>query len=281
MKIKQVAELSPLDRFVYWIAERESIRLKRLSGLPKPWTNDEILQRYRFCNVRRMDDKVSQWLLKNWYEPYQDHPNMLIACVLARNFNLPAALETIGFPELWQPKHIKRTLRTMKAKGNCIFNGAYIVRGNDGVDKIASVIDYTVKPLVKSPLTVYPNSMRKTWEGLVARYGFGSFMAGQVVADLRWAITGRWADRRRWAPIGPGSMRGMNILLGRELNHHLPQKEFLSELTNVIVKASQKLPKALTRRLECMDWQNCLCEVSGYEKVLWNRGRKKQLYPGI
>ena len=73
----------PKNRFLYWIKERESIRKKKEAGNPKPWTDDPILQNYRFCNVRRMDDTVSQWLLKNWYEPYFDHPNMLSAAGLS------------------------------------------------------------------------------------------------------------------------------------------------------------------------------------------------------
>ena len=45
MNIKDVVKLSPLDRLLYWIKERESIRLKKEAGEPKPWTDDEILRR--------------------------------------------------------------------------------------------------------------------------------------------------------------------------------------------------------------------------------------------
>jgi hypothetical protein len=42
----------------------------------------------------------------------------------------------------------------------------------------------------------------------------GSFMAGQFVADLRHVYTGAWADANTWAPLGPGSERGLAWLLG-------------------------------------------------------------------
>ena len=47
------------DRLVYYINERESIRKLREAGYPKPWTQDKILQTYRFCNVNREDDTVT------------------------------------------------------------------------------------------------------------------------------------------------------------------------------------------------------------------------------
>jgi len=80
MKIEQVKKLDVQERWLYWIKEREKIRLAKDAGDSKPWTDDVILQSYRFCNVRRMDDKVSQWLLNNWYKPYRGHPHMLKAC---------------------------------------------------------------------------------------------------------------------------------------------------------------------------------------------------------
>ena len=49
----------------HWMVERENIRLKREAGLPAPWTEDKILRDYKFCNVRREDDKNSKWLIKN------------------------------------------------------------------------------------------------------------------------------------------------------------------------------------------------------------------------
>ena len=60
MLLSKVKSMTPLNRLVYFITEREAIRLKKEAGEPKPWTSDPILQQYRFCNVRRMDDKVSK-----------------------------------------------------------------------------------------------------------------------------------------------------------------------------------------------------------------------------
>lgn len=284
MRIEQVSKLDPLERLIYWVKERESIRLKKEAGEPPPWTDDEILQRYRFCNVRRMDDKVSQWLMDNWYTPYKDHPNMLVACALARFINKPESLTLLarfvfqdGFPPAWGS--IKRELRAAKARGP-IFNGAYMVRGNDGKDKVSSVIDLTVSPLSKSPPTITKSSMLETWTQLCPRYGFGPFMAGQIVADLRWAVVGKWKDKHRWAPIGPGSKRGMNRILNRPIESPLSQDDFNDCLNQLMVSVTAVLCRSITRRMEAIDWQNCLCETDKYSRVMLGEGRPKQIYPG-
>ena len=282
MKIEDIKQLSPIDRFCYFIQERESIRLKRLAGESPPWTDDEILQRFRFTNVRRMDDRVSQWLLKEWYEPNFDHPNMLVACAVARFINLPASLDLITkyvFSKRWgagPSKRIKEVLRKRKASGETVFNAAYMVRGNDGVDKLESVMDFHIKSL--KGLKIDENSMEATWQLIQDCYGFGSFMAGQVVADLRWAVSGLWSDRNDWAPMGPGSKRGINRLAGRAINAPLRQEQFLTELENLREACEKKLPTSITERLELHDWQNCCCEISKYDRTLFDGKRPKQLY---
>ena len=51
----------------YWsfLIERQRILFKRLQGAPPPWTLDPILGSYRFTNVYRATDRVSQYLIRN------------------------------------------------------------------------------------------------------------------------------------------------------------------------------------------------------------------------
>lgn len=276
MKIEQVRKLKPLDRLCYFVQERESIRLKKEAGEMAPWTTDEILQRYRFCNVRRMDDKVSRWLLENWYKPNFGHPNILLACALARFINKPESLEQIGFPLQWEPERIKKVLRSYRDWGNTVFNGAYMVRGNDGMDKIECVVDWYVAPLRK--MKIVTDTMQGCWNVVLASYGLGSFMAGQIVADLRWAVPGEWDDRLTWAPMGPGSKRGMNRLRGRDSNAPLRQEQFLGELQQLMEIFKRQLPPKMMNRLEAIDAQNTLCEIDKYSRALLGEGKPKQIY---
>jgi hypothetical protein len=68
----------------YWVREREEIRRRKDSGHPpKSWTTDEILLTYRFCNVRREDDRVTIWVRKNIRERFAGHPHLWFMLCIA------------------------------------------------------------------------------------------------------------------------------------------------------------------------------------------------------
>lgn len=283
MLIESVKHMSPESRLVYWITERHRIKTLKDKGVPKPWTNDVILQSYRFCNVRRMDDTVSQWLYNNWYKPYYNHKNMVVAATIARHFNKPEALHHITcciFKHKYDPVAIKRIMRELKTGGQTIFNGAYMVRGIGTADKTEMVVDKVCQPLLDNPPKLDTSSMEASVEALLPYWGFSHFMAGQVVADLRWAMKGTWADKKKWAAIGPGSKRGMNRFKSRPINQPLHQEQFNNELQELIAYCTERIPLYVTNNLEGIDWQNICCESDKYSRVLLGEGRPKQIYNG-
>ena len=56
------------DLYWYFACERQNIFWKKLKGEEAPWTEDKILSTYKFCNSYRVNDRVSQYLLKNCLE---------------------------------------------------------------------------------------------------------------------------------------------------------------------------------------------------------------------
>jgi len=277
-----------LGRLAYFITEREAVRVARAAGRPAPWTADPILRTYRFCNVRRADDRVSRWLLDNWYGPHKDHPNILAACALARLFNQPSTLNVIGLYVFkptgrgapWWDK-IKHAVQQLRGRGDRVFNAAYIVStAGNKADKVEWVVDAYARPLFEAGIAINPASMRDTCEAIQTCYGYKGFMAGQVTADLRWAMSGTWADRHAWAPLGPGSTRGLRRLYTGSVDSNVPAPQLPKFFNRMLGEIKLLLPPAITKRLEAMDYQNCLCEFDKYERVLWGEGRPKQLYPG-
>ena len=285
MLIEKVKTLSNLDRLCYWIKEREAIREKKEAGEQKPWTDDVILQSYRFCNVVRADDKVSGWLVENWYKPNKGHPNMLTACVLARQFNKIETLTDLGFPLEWNPRRMLILLNGRTNRGLKNFNGAYVITGQlaVGTPKIEQVVNLVVTPIHKAKPKLDFTSMAETHTALMGFDGLGPFIAGQVTADLRLAIPeeDKWLDRLTWAPIGPGSRRGMNRLLSLPLKSGMTQSVFSKHLTSLRVRLRSKIPADLYCRMEAMDLQNSLCEFDKMERTLWENRRPKQLYKGV
>ena len=51
------------DYFWRYAAERQQIYLRRQAGQSAPWTDDPVLSAYRFTNVYRATDRVSQYLI--------------------------------------------------------------------------------------------------------------------------------------------------------------------------------------------------------------------------
>lgn len=278
MNIKKVKKLSPIKRLAYWITEREYIRLKKEAGEPRPWTDDEILATFRFCNARRMDDRVSQWLLNNWYDPHYNHKNMAVACTLARHLNIECSLKAVGFPKKWDADKVHKILKKRTDQGLQVFNAAYIIRGAYYKPKIDSIVYDTTDAVYKNPPNLDTSSMEKCVEEMQQYWAVGSFIGGQIVADMRHAIKGKWSDKYDWAPMGPGSKRGMNRLHERDPKAAMSQSKFLDELRELRDRLHSHLPLETFKRLEGIDIQNCLCEFDKYTRTLTGESKPKQFY---
>ena len=74
----------------YWrfAAERPEIFLKRANGKSIPWTDDPILQEYRFTNVYRASERASQYLIRNViYSGEQSPKEVFFRTLLFKFFN--------------------------------------------------------------------------------------------------------------------------------------------------------------------------------------------------
>lgn len=270
-----------------FIKERHSITLKRAAGKLKPWTKDPILQTYRFCSVYRELDTVTQWIATNWREPHEGDPHLWFAMVVARLFNKPETLEAMDYPVPWQSKSVMKYLQHCRDAGFTTFNGAYIVSTNGiAMDKIEYVCKRVLDPLWKErkALTLKVGTFKGTTlaaahADLMAFQGLGSFMAAQVIADLKYVEPLQSApDWYSWAASGPGSRRGLNRVLGRAVDAPWKELYWLEELNTLQTWLNARWPWDL---LHAQDVQNCLCEFDKYMRVKLGEGRPKQLYKGV
>lgn len=280
------------ELFVYWVKEREEIRVKKETGVPKPWTNDPIFQTYKFCNVRREDDTVSRWITANWIKPNDPHPNMWFAMIVARLFNWPPTLEELCFPQITFPELKEKWRKNLKGlrddAGAKVFTGAYLVSTNGvKMDKIDYILDRVLTPIWekgRSPTNLKSVladggllTLEEYWNHLRQFDGLGSFMAGQVIADLKFTCDLKDAlDWWTWAPLGPGSIRGLNRYHGRPVDKSLSQNQGLREIR----EAQRLIEEKLDWFLPTHNIQNCFCEFDKYLRVKNNEGRPRSLYPG-
>lgn len=269
--------------FLYWIQARERVRRQKEFRQPKPWTDDPLLRDYRWCNVRRLNDAVSRSLFAYWYSPpgLTSLKTQLTAAAFGRLINWPPSLMAISGGGYFCSQHLTRAseaLHKRAAERHKVFTGAYVIPGVPGESKIDSICG-----LVEAVSTLeIEDTMRTMWLSLTRWDGLGSFLAGQIVADMAHLQAGRsWPDRDTWAPLGPGSARGINRLLGRPKDKAVTQGEFETLLPKLIAVTRPEIDVLWTnQQLQAMDIQNCLCEYDKYRRLTLGEGKVRARYDG-
>lgn len=134
-----------MEGYFAFLRERYTILLKRRAGLPAPWTEDPVLREWRFCNVRREDDRVTEWFRENIREPLRDDPSVLFATIAFRWFNTIEVGGLILKPWLlegrWDRVEIQRQLEEYATNGGNLFTGAFMVNSRPGKPKHVDVLD--------------------------------------------------------------------------------------------------------------------------------------------
>lgn len=311
--LDKVRAMPPTDRLAYWIYERERVRRRKEAGKLKPWTKDPIFQSYRFCNVHREDDKVTRWIVKHWRRPHRRDQDLWFAMATARFINSISTLTQLDYPVPWKPRAVRRTLERIKESGLPVFGGAYMIRNNKEITKTEYVVDHVLDPLWKTRSLLRPTSdmtLGDYCSRLKECFGIGGFMAGQIIADLKYVKPlSKAIDWGSFAVSGPGSRRGLNRVLERSVKASWNEitwwqelislkKHFESSYRSGFERSrgstsrstasptssrgdSLPWPVSYLRGLHAQDLQNCLCEFDKYERALWGEGRPKQRYEGV
>ncbi len=273
-----------------FIKERYNIYSLRRQGYPKPWTDDPILQSYRFCNVYRELDTVTQWIANAWREPNYTDPDLWFAMLVARKVNYPGSLESVGYPVPWKPKRFEKIMAERAALGLQMEGGAYMITAGVG-ERWKGVPKYQfLSSQVFTPLWNVRSRVRPKKGDTLAAFHFrlmnegntvGSFIAGQIVADTKYAgVLKNAPDWWTWAAPGPGSERGLSLVMGYDINQKWNPSQWFFHLQELQAAIDPMIAKAKMPRLHAQDLQNCLCEFSKYEKVRLGIGKPRSGYPG-
>jgi hypothetical protein len=266
---------------IAFILAREHIRVLRAQGQPKPWTQDRILQRFRFCNIHREDDTVTRWIASNWRDDYASNPDVWFAMVVARLFNWPPTLDHLT-PVPFHPEKMVATIVELKQQRQKVYGGAYIVSTNGvAMGKVEYLMTRVLAPLWEDRKELRPRkgeTLAAYHAALLPYNGLGNFLAAQVVADLKYIEPlHSAADWATWAASGPGSRRGLNRVLGHKLDAAWNEAEWLAQLTAL---RATVLTAIHPEPLHAQDLQNCLCEFDKYMRVKLGEGRPRATYPG-
>lgn len=272
-----------------WVKEREQVRIRKEHGDPLPYTLDPIIATYRFCNVRREDDRGTVWIRDHIRKPYANHPHLWLMLCIARQINWPGTLQHLMSQGAWPGTDnfdfapaMTRELNDWKAAGQKIYTGAYMISApaQKGACKQAYIAE-TVCGALWSRRDVFARhfagtpTLQRTHELITRSNGWGQFMAYQAVVDMRFTgLLENADDRDTWAAAGPGTLRGLNRIHGRPVDAVIAQSQALTEM-----RAIYRLAEAETGvEMDFSDVPNILCETDKYLRVRNGEGKPRALY---
>lgn len=281
-----------LQGYFTWIEQRQAIYHKKQLGLPKPWTEDEIMQKYRFCNVFREQDKVTIWIDRFVRKRWKDHKYLWFALCVARRINLPETLSDLDSLLVnWNWKKAEFILDNRKEAGKQIYSSAYML--TTGGRKFPKNYDtcYNILEslwLKRKEITEQLENLTEEQQTLEhvfnmfakGHVGYSGFIAYEIVTDMRHTrYLSRPSDRYTWANAGPGANRGLNRIHERPLTAKIKACQLNKEMQQLLYYSEFYLPEDFPR-LEMRDVEHCLCEYDKYLRVSNDKGFLRQRYKG-
>jgi len=269
----------------YWkfATERQEIFFNRFYGRPRPWTDDPILDRYKFTNAYRASDRVSQYLIRQViYRGSQAPRELFFRIILFKLFNLVETWERLeaAFGELtakeFDPVKYDAVLTEAIDAGATLYSGAYIMPSGDArwrQDRKhrmhLRLLEYMLS-LRLAERTASARSMKEVFELLKSVPTIGDFLAYQFATDLNYSPLTNF-DECEFVVPGPGAKSGIRkcfSTLGGLTESDLirfvkDRQEDEFELRSL------RFRDLWGRPLQLVDCQNLFCEVDKYSRVYY------------
>jgi hypothetical protein len=269
-------QTSTCDGFFSWITERNRVWMRRNQGCAKPWTDDAIMQRYKFTNVFRELD-TGTIALRDMLRR-EDSRGMLSDGLIV--FNV-AAYRMFNRAEHgrsgpWMHHHeLHEYVTSLVTRGRRVFTGAHMHSGTASSNLRSLRALYDHKDRV-ADLCHEQRRLESVFHSLLRYDHIGRFIAYEIVCDLRFEIGARWIDVDTWCNIGPGSKRGLQ---------RLGMPPTVASTVTLLDRAREYLPidrwtEAMGVPFELREIEHSLCEFDKYERARLGEGAPKQRYDG-
>lgn len=266
----------------YWkfAAERQRAFEARLSGAPQPWSNDPILQAYKFCNVYRAADRVSQYLIRHVsYNSEQHAPaDVLFQTVAFRTFSKIETWEGL-VDRLGHAPTLRNladgsfawALEDVLVTNGKLYTGAFILCASNAYGqprKHLNHVELFKHMFLRSPLAstiLNAPTLRSIYDALHAFPLLGDFMSYQIAIDINYADLVDFSENE-FTQAGPGAIRGI-----RKVFEHIDGMT-PAEVINWMVERQDEEFERLGlqfnglwgRGLHAIDAQNLFCETDKY-----------------
>ena len=272
------------DLYWYFAYERQNIFLNKLDGLMPPWTDDVILQEYKFCNSYRVNDRVSQYLLKNviYNGKKYSEADMIFRIILFKLFNKESTWEVLinHFGDVtlgnFDRSEYSKVLESEISNGNSIYNDAYISCANKAFgydrkhDNHLTLLDKMFNEDKMQDKILRCKTMEEAFNIIKSYPLIGNFMAYQLITDINYSDVVNFREDE-FTVAGPGSHRGIMkcfIDKGKMSDEEIIRYMYLHQ-DEEFKRLGYGFKRIMNRPLQLIDCQNIFCELDKYcrEKV--------------
>lgn len=267
------------DLYWYFACERQNIFWKKINGDPAPWTHDKILQEYKFCNSYRVNDRVSQYLLKNviYNGNNYNYEDMLFRIILFKLFNKESTWELLSknFGDIllknFNTKKYSIVLENAISNGTKIYNDAYISCANKAFgydrkhDNHLALLDKMFNIDKMQDKIIKCNTMQDAFNIIKGYPLIGNFMSYQLVTDINYSAFVNWKENE-FTVAGPGSLRGIKkcfIDKGTMTNEDIIKYMYMHQ-DEEFKRLNLNFKRIGNRPLQLIDCQNIFCELDKY-----------------
>jgi hypothetical protein len=293
--VQPAARQPVLDAFWHLAAERQQIYFRRHEGLAPPWTTDEILNEYKFCNAYRASDRVSQYLIRDViYVPgHYSTSDQLLRIILFRLFSKPATWELLAdaFGDVtsgtFDADAYAAVLDEAFAARRTLYTGAFILCANRAYGherkhrNHLALLEAMMAPRGLERDITHASTLRNVYEALARFPLIGPFMAYQLAIDLNYSEVIDFSEND-CSIAGPGATRGIAkcFVDTRGWGDERVIRWMTDRQDEEFARLRLDFRSLHGRPLHAIDIQNLFCEVDKYSRVAFpdlksNRSRIK------
>ena len=262
----------PVAAFFDFCRQRELVRIRRESGAPPPWSNDPVLQRGRFLNVFREDDRGSKAIVRFAEALSDDLPRLVHALFFARWCNSQPTLDALSPELLADPEHLRRVLEGLPAQPWCNVT-AYPVEPLlvDGVFysrlDAATTLFSTIREDITQAIVEANGDVIRATRAVNALLGMSNdFPIFMAIIDLAW-FRPDVIDPTSPVPTGIGAVAFLD-----RLQEHLGLDSHQQTCERMIALQAEHWPEA-RRAFQPIDIEYLSCECRKYYSYV--HGTKK------
>ena len=280
MKRPPVPRQRIYDLYWYFASERQQIFERRLRGDTGPWTSDTILRQYKFCNVFRAADRVSQYMIKDvCYNtlPGNDE-DRLFQIVAFRTFSRPETWDNIcAFLGHAPTLHDLASGRFTHAIEHAVkqqpilYTGAFILCAADAYGqhrKYLNHVELFRHMFIADKLGTKLLAARSLAAVFALLRGYplmGDFMSYQTAIDVNYSALINF-DENDFTVPGPGALRGMKKVF-EDFGDYAPAELvtwMVNRQANEFMRLGLPMATLFGRPLHAIDCQGLFCETDKY-----------------